>query len=134
MAMFVYVKNTPAKRKIVKSAKLLKAEADLRKFLISVGYVKNIGKSSNGRTLVSKTKSIGLNPGFSAIPSSEMIPTGGGFKKSIDDYKWKTGCMESKETINAIEAKKKQIAPICNKGAYMLITDEKDWKTAGRKV
>lgn len=133
-AMFVYVKNTSAKRKIVKSAKLLKAEAEHRKFLASVGYFRNIGKSSNGRTLGSDPKGPGSSPGLSSIPSSELIPTGGGFKKSIDDYKWKSGQSETKDTIQAIEAKRKQIAPICNKGAYMLITDKKDWKTAGRKV
>lgn len=131
--MFVYVKNTSVKRKS-NSAKLAKAKAEHRKFLASVGYFKCAGKSSNGRTLGSDPKSPGSSPGFPSIPSSELIPTGGGFKHSIDDYKWKSGRTETKETVEAIEAKRKQIAPICNKGAYMLITDKKDWKTVGRKV
>ena len=133
MPMFVYVKNTSAKRKTI-SAKLAQAQAEHRKFLASVGYVKSGGKSSNGRTLGSGPKSSGSSPDFPSIPSSELIPTGGGFKRSVDDYKWKSGRSETNETIEAIEAKRKQIAPICNKGAYMLITDKKDWKTAGRKV
>lgn len=33
-----------------------------------------------------------------------------------------------------IARKRKQVAPICNKGAYQYITNPDDWKTVGRKV
>jgi hypothetical protein len=50
------------------------------------------------------------------IPTSDTI--GNGFKKSIDDYRWKRGLSETKETVEAIELKKKQIVPLYNKGGY----------------
>ena len=41
---------------------------------------------------------------------------------------------ESEETRNAILAKAKRVAPLWNKGGLMLITDESDLKTLGKKV
>jgi len=61
------------------------------------------------------------------------IPSNG-FKKSIDDYKWKRTAQESTEVIREAEKKKSRIAPYINKGAYMYITDEEDKKSLGRKV
>ena len=59
---------------------------------------------------------------------------GNGFKRSVDDYKWKRGCEESAATIKAIEEKKKRLAPIANKTGYQYITDGADVETLGRKV
>ena len=67
-------------------------------------------------------------------PVSNNLGTGGGFKRSIDDHKWKADRQESAATIKAIEAKKKQIAPAFSKGAYQYIPSESDVKTLGRKV
>lgn len=118
------------KRKVRKS--LVEARLKHKKFLASLNI---IGGSSNGKTPVSEIGNRGSNP-FppTKINSSNSIPVGGGFKRSVDDYRWKTGRVESPATIEAIEAKRRMIAPVCNKGAYMLITDRADWKTAGRKV
>lgn len=66
--------------------------------------------------------------------TSNTIP-GNGFKKSVDDYKWKkTGKEEKPEVIAATEEKKKRVAPYTNKGAYMFVTDGADKITLGRKV
>lgn len=60
---------------------------------------------------------------------------GNGFKKSIDDYKWKRDREESPETIEAIEMKKKRIAPAYSKGALQYITDDvENIKTLGKKI
>lgn len=67
-------------------------------------------------------------------PTSDIIPTGGGFKKSLDDYKWKRGIVESKETIEAIEHKKKQIQPLYNKGGLQYITPDIDLTKMGKKI
>lgn len=56
------------------------------------------------------------------LPTSDRI-VNGGFKKSIDDYKWKKGITESPETIAEIERKKKQIVPLYNKGGYQYAPD-----------
>jgi hypothetical protein len=58
-----------------------------------------------------------------------------GFKKSIDDYKWKKDKEESFQTIEEIERKKKRIAPAYSKGAMQYITDDaENIKTLGRKI
>lgn len=56
-----------------------------------------------------------------------------GFKKSIDDYKWKKDKNESIETIKEIEKKKERIAPAYSKGAYQYITNETNLTDIGRK-
>lgn len=64
---------------------------------------------------------------------SHTIP-GNCYKKSVDDYKWKRGKTETKETAQEIEAKAKRVAPLYNKGAAQYITPETDIETLGRKV
>lgn len=59
---------------------------------------------------------------------------GNGFKKSVDDYKWKRGCEESAATIAEIERKKTRVAPAYNKGAVQYLTDGTDPATIGRKI
>ena len=59
---------------------------------------------------------------------------GNGFKRSVDDYKWKRDREESAATAKAIEEKKKRLAPIANKTGYQYITDGADVETLGRKV
>lgn len=59
---------------------------------------------------------------------------GNGFKRSVEDYKWKKDRSESTETAKAIEEKKKRLAPIANKTGYQYITDGADVETLGRKV
>jgi len=69
-----------------------------------------------------------------AVPLSNNIHTSGGFKKSVDDYKWKKDKVETAETIKEIERKKTRVAPGWNKGATMYITDETDPVSLGRKI
>jgi hypothetical protein len=59
---------------------------------------------------------------------------GNGFKRSVDDYKWKKDRVESVETVKAIEEKKRRLAPVANKTGYQYITDGADVETLGRKV
>ena len=59
---------------------------------------------------------------------------GNGFKRSVEDYKWKRDREETVATVKAIEEKKKRLAPIANKTGYQYITDGADVETLGRKV
>lgn len=59
---------------------------------------------------------------------------GNGFKKSVEDYKWKRDREESVATIKEIEKKKTRLAPSFNKGPVQYITDGADVETLGRKV
>lgn len=72
------------------------------------------------------------------LPRKELPPlsnsVGNGFKRSVDDYKWKRDREESVATAKAIEEKKKRLAPIANKAGYQYITDGADVETLGRKV
>jgi hypothetical protein len=59
---------------------------------------------------------------------------GNGFRRSVEDYKWKRDREESAATVKAIEEKKKRLAPIANKTGYQYITDGADVETLGRKT
>ena len=59
---------------------------------------------------------------------------GNGFKRSVDDYKWKRDREESAATIAEIERKKTRVAPAYNKGAVQYLTDGTDPATIGRKI
>ena len=107
---------------------LVRAKMEHDKFLKSVGYTGNKRSYSVSYRLPNTTTA------NAAIPSLSQIPTGGGFKKSIDDYKWKFGRQETEDTIKEIEAKKRRIAPIYSKGPAQYMTDATDLKTLGRKV
>jgi hypothetical protein len=100
------------------------------KFLIRVGYVKGKYHSNNVNEL--PNLKIENRPGVAAL--SNTIPAGGGFRKDIDEYRWKTtGTSEKPATIREIENKRNRLAPEYNKGAYQYITDGADPKTLGRK-
>ena len=66
-------------------------------------------------------------------PCSNSIP-GYGFKRSVDDYKWKRDKEESAATIAEIERKKTRVAPAYNKGATQYITEGTDPTHLGRKI
>lgn len=72
------------------------------------------------------------------LPRKELPPlsngVGNGFKRSVEDYKWKRDREESVATVKAIEEKKKRLAPIANKTGYQYITDGADVETLGRKT
>lgn len=72
------------------------------------------------------------------LPRKELPPlsnsVGNGFKRSVDDYKWKRDREESAATIKEIERKKTRIAPAYNKGAVQYLTEGTDPATIGRKI
>ena len=72
------------------------------------------------------------------LPRKELPPlsnsVGNGFKRSVDDYKWKRDREESAATIKEIERKKTRVAPAFNKGAVQYLTDGTDPATIGRKI
>lgn len=72
------------------------------------------------------------------LPQKNLPPlsnsVGNGFKRSVDDYKWKRDREESVATIKEIEKKKTRLAPAFNKGAVQYITDGADTQTLGRKI
>ena len=72
------------------------------------------------------------------LPKKELAPlsnsVGNGFKRSVDDYKWKRDRTESVATIKEIEKKKNRLASVANKTGYQYITDGADVQTLGRKV
>jgi hypothetical protein len=68
----------------------------------------------------------------SLAPLSNSV--GNGFKRSVEDYKWKRDREESAATIAEIERKKTKVAPAYNKGAVQYLTDGTDPATIGRKI
>lgn len=72
------------------------------------------------------------------LPRKELPPlsnsVGNGFKRSVDDYKWKRDREETVATIKEIERKKTRVAPAYNKGAVQYLTDGTDPATIGRKI
>jgi len=95
-------------------------------FLRNVGYVKSDEKYKNPLPDLS-VSTRGVGELGNKIPGA--IP-----KRTVDDYKWRKGPEEKPEVIAATERKKLQVAPICNKGAVMFITEESEINTLGRKV
>lgn len=100
-------------------------QQERKEFFAAILNNKKIKRASNMPDLSCESK---------AAPLSNNIHTSGGFKKSVDDYKWKKDKVESAETIKEIERKKTRIAPGWNKGATMYITDETDPVSLGRKI
>jgi len=72
------------------------------------------------------------------LPRKELPPisnsVGNGFKRSVEDYKWKRDREETVATIKEIERKKTKVAPIYSKGAFQYLTDGTDPATIGRKI
>jgi hypothetical protein len=127
--MLIYTKTSSGKKKKSKSQKLLQANLEHQKFLASVGYTgkrKNVNRSYNMPNLK-------VEHGSNVGTLSNSIPSSG-FRRSIDDYKWRRGAEESPGTIKEIERKKTRIAPAYNKGAVQYISDGTDPTTLGRKI
>jgi hypothetical protein len=66
--------------------------------------------------------------------TSDNLHFDGGYKRSVDDYKWKRDRTETTATAKEIERKKTKTAPLWNKGGIMYITDNEDPTTLGRKI
>lgn len=111
-------------QKLSKAQRLSVARAEHLKFLASVGYrpgcrigqVNELPKYEYTRV------------------TSDAIPGAGGYKRSVEDYKWRKDSRESATTVAEIERKKSRLAPAYNKGAVQYITDETDPRFIGRKL
>lgn len=122
----IYTHQRSKQKKTKKSASRLLAERQHQEFLLKHGITKE-------KKVRSATSFPDLSvPQRKVAPLSNNIPANG-FKRSIDDYKWKN-TTERKEVIEETERKRQRVAPYTNKGAYMYVTDADDAKNLGRKV
>jgi hypothetical protein len=117
----VYIKTSSDRKK--PSAKTLRLREERKE------YFKSVLKGSV------KERPINLPE---PLPKRELAPlsnsVGNGFKRSVEDYKWKRDREESVATIKEIERKKTRVAPAYNKGAIQYLTDGTDPATIGRKI
>lgn len=113
---------------MTKKERLAKARKDHADFILRVGYRPGcVDRNALGY----------LEKSFLAIPTTPAIlsnTVGNGFKRSVDDYKWKHSVQETPTTIAEIEAKKLRLAPVANKAGYQYITPNADIQTLGKKV
>ena len=127
--MFVYVKSSSGRRKVSKKLAAAKKEHDnhIR------GILKRYSHLDKDRAFLLDTPT-SYQREVKLSPTSDVIPGGGGYKRSIDDYKWKKDRQESTVAIQEIEKKKKRVAPPYSKGAEQYISDGADIQTLGRKI
>lgn len=95
-------------------------------FLRSIGYIEK-------RQPIAEIPNLKVENDNVAELSND-IPGGGGYKRAVDDYKWRRNLSEKPGTIAEIERKKRQVAPLWNKGATMYISEDTDPTTLGKKV
>lgn len=129
MLIHTPVQRSQKKKKRNTSKKFLAAKSEHQKFLDRMGVSAAARKTIRG----SRENFADLTVESRAAAVSNSIPANG-YKKSIDDYKWKRDREESAEAIAAAEEKRKRIAPAFNKGPVMYITDDADAASLGRKV
>lgn len=126
MAIF-HVRQSSGKPKPNRSRKFLQAKAEHQKFLASMGI------SSVAKKRVSPVSFPDLTVDRKGATLSNAIPSNG-FKRSMDDYKWRKDRVESQEAIVEAERKKSRVAPAYNKGPVMYVTDADEPSSLGRKV
>lgn len=117
----IYTRNTSGRKKPSKKTLRLREE---RK-----AYFASVLKGSKPERYINMPESL---PQKNLPPLSNSV--GNGFKRSVDDYKWKRDREESAATIKEIEKKKTRLAPSFNKGPVQYITDGADVETLGKKV
>jgi hypothetical protein len=122
--MLIYGKTSSGRKK--KTTKQNRLAQERRDFFASV---------LNGRKANRPNNMPDLSCGNNKLPElSNNLHVSGGFKRSVDDYKWRRGREESTDTIKEIERKKSRVAPAFNKGANQYITDGTDPTFLGRKI
>jgi hypothetical protein len=117
----VYTKTSSGRRK--PSAKALRLREERK------AYFKSILKGSTKERSINMPEPLQQK---NLPPLSNSV--GNGFKRSVEDYKWKRDREESAATIKEIEKKKTRLAPIYSKGPVQYVTEETDIQTLGRKV
>ena len=117
----VYTKTSSGRKK--PSKKTLRLREERKAFFSAI--LKD--KPRKERTLNIPEREVKVLP-----PLSNSV--GNGFKRSVDDYKWKRDREESAATAKAIEEKKKRLAPIYSKGPVQYLTEGTDPNTLGKKV
>ena len=122
--MLIYTHSRSKRRK--PSAKALRLRDERKDFFASVLSGR---KGSRNDTM----PDLKVENGSRVAALSDAIPANG-FKRSVDDWRWKRDREETAETIKEIERKKTRTAPAFSKGAYQYITDGADPSTLGRKI
>lgn len=126
--MLIYTHQKSRRKKL--SAKQLRLNAERAEYFKSLG-IKKVKHADRSYNLDCSFLAINIQP--NPVPLSNSI-VAGGYKRSVDDYKWKRDREESAETIKEIERKKTKVAPAFNKGAVQYITDDTDPTHLGRKL
>jgi hypothetical protein len=110
------------------------SEARLKhnKFLESMGIPLKINRKLIDRSYTMEGSYLANYVRSPDVCSNTIVS--GGYKRTVDDYKWRRDRGETSETIKAIEHKKTRIAPLYNKGSTQYITDAEDPQTLGKKV
>jgi len=121
--MLIYT-NSRSKRK-KPSAKSVQLREERKQMFASVLLGRKIKFRDNMPDLTVENTNV--------APLSDAIPANG-YKRSIDDWRWKRDRGESADTIAEIERKKTRVAPAFNKGATMFISDGMDPASLGRKI
>lgn len=125
MAIF-HARVKSSKPKPNRSRSYMQAKAEHQKFLASMGI-----SASKKRTSVCDFPDLTVDRKGATL--SNAIPSNG-FKRSIDDYKWRRDREETQEAIVEAERKKSRVAPAYNKGPVMYVTDADEPSSLGRKV
>lgn len=120
MSVIIHTHIPRPRKKKYKKFPMLKA--DNARLAKKLGYVK---PSTSVVSLPEPTHSRWLSGG--TIPEN-------GYRRDLEEYKWKKGITENPEAAKEAESKKKMVAPAYNKGPLMYITAEADLTTLGKKV
>jgi hypothetical protein len=126
--MLIYTNQSSGRKRKSQSKRLASAREEHKKFLVSVGYH---GKPTSKYHSTMPDLKVENGPNVAAL--SNAIPANG-FKRSIDDWRWKRDREESADTVKEIERKKTRVAPAFNKGATMYVSDGMDPASLGRKI
>ena len=119
--------TTPTKSRPKTNRKLAQANKEHEEYITSVLRSAKLRIPYSTLNIKEKKVEIPLTSLSNDIPY-------GGYKKSVDDYKWRKGVEETPETIKEIERKKDRLAPAYSKGPVQYISDGADITTLGRKV
>jgi hypothetical protein len=129
VSMMIYIRQSSKRKKPSNSKKAQAAREEHKKFLESHGYFGKKFIKTRDWTMPTLT----YDKTHDSLLSNNLHESGG-FKKSVDDYKWKRNRVESSETTKEIDRKRARVAPGWNKGTLIFITDDTDPTTLGRKI